>query len=78
MSNNTLIILGNGFDVALDYPTKYSDFYQKSKELRALANNGNSLCKHIINYISDELWSDLESGLHKYSLSLTQKIWNRR
>lgn len=73
MSNNTLIILGNGFDVALDYPTKYSDFYQKSKELRALANNGNSLCKHIINHISDGLWSDLESGLHKYSLSLTQK-----
>lgn len=57
------IILGNGFDVALDYKTKYSDFYANSQELRKLSNSGNALCKHILDDIKGCLWSDLEIGL---------------
>ena len=69
----SIIILGNGFDVALGYPTKYSQFYENSDLLRDYANKGNTLCKHILENVEGELWSDLERGLYQYSLHLTKK-----
>ncbi len=68
-----MIILGNGFDLALGIETRYSQFYAKSQELRDLANNGNSLCQHILDDIKGEYWSDLECGLYQYSLAITKK-----
>lgn len=68
-----MVILGNGFDVALGIPTRYSNFYQNSAELRALADNGNALCRHILDHIHSDLWSDLESGLYHYSLGITEQ-----
>lgn len=68
-----MIVLGNGFDVALGIDTKYSQFYGKSQELRDYAKNGNSLCEHILVNIKDGFWSDLESGLYHYSLAITDK-----
>jgi len=73
MSARSIIVLGNGFDVALDYKTKYSDFYANSQELRKLSNSGNALCKHILDDIKGCLWSDLEIGLYEYSLSITKQ-----
>lgn len=72
METYSLIILGNGFDVALGIPTRYSQFYERSQELRDLAVRGNRLCQHILDYVRSELWSDLENGLYHYSLDLTQ------
>lgn len=69
----SIIILGNGFDVALGYPTKYSQFYENSKALRDYANKGNALCQHILENIDGELWSDLERGLYQYSLRITEE-----
>lgn len=69
----SIIILGNGFDVALRYPTKYSQFYENSKALRDYANKGNALCQHILENIDGELWSDLERGLYQYSLRITEE-----
>lgn len=68
-----MIILGNGFDVALGIETKYSQFYKKSQGLRDYANKGNSLCQDILDNIKDGLWSDLENGLYHYSLAITKK-----
>lgn len=68
-----LILLGNGFDIAHGYQTSYSDFYKKCKELKTLAEKGNSLCKHILEDVQGELWKDLECGLYSYSKMLTQK-----
>lgn len=68
-----MIVLGNGFDVALGIATRYSQFYEKSQDLRDYANNGNSLCQHILDNIKDGFWSDLESGLYHYSLAITKK-----
>ena len=73
MDTNSIIILGNGFDVALGIETRYSQFYEKSKELREFAQNGNTLCQHILDHIKSELWSDLESGLYQYSKAITQQ-----
>lgn len=73
MGTYSLIILGNGFDVALGIPTRYSQFYANSQELREMAAHGNHLCQHVLDHIRNELWSDLESGLYHYSLGLTQR-----
>ena len=73
MPASSIVILGNGFDVALDFKTRYSDFYNNSEELRALAASGNVLCSHILDSIKGDLWSDLEMGLYQYSLSITKQ-----
>lgn len=73
MDTQSMIILGNGFDVALGIETKYSQFYEKSQDLRTFADNGNNLCQHILDNIKDGYWSDLESGLYQYSLAITKK-----
>lgn len=73
MDTKSMIVLGNGFDVALGIETRYSQFYEKSQDLRDYANKGNSLCLHILDNIKDGYWSDLESGLYKYSLAITKK-----
>lgn len=73
MDTKSMIVLGNGFDVALGIATRYSQFYEKSQDLRDYAIKGNSLCQHILDNIKDGLWSDLESGLYHYSLAITKK-----
>ena len=73
MATNSIVFLGNGFDVALGIPTRYSQFYKNSKELRVYANKGNNLCQHILDNVDGDLWSDLECGLYQYSLSITKK-----
>lgn len=73
MDTRSMIILGNGFDVALGIETRYSQFYKKSQALRNYANKGNRLCQHILDNIQDGYWSDLENGLYHYSLSMTKK-----
>ena len=68
-----MIFVGNGFDVAHGYKTKYSDFYANSIELKELATKGNVLCQHILDNVKGDLWLDLECGLFEYSKSLTLK-----
>ena len=68
-----MIFIGNGFDVAHGYKTKYSEFYANSFELKELASNGNILCQHILDNVKGDLWQDLECGLYEYSKSLTLK-----
>lgn len=66
----SMIFIGNGFDVAHGYKTKYSDFYANSIELKNLACNGNTLCQHILDNVKGDLWQDLECGLFEYSKKL--------
>ncbi len=68
-----MVVLGNGFDVALGIPTRYSQFYKDSKDLRDFATKGNALCQHILDDVNGELWSDLECGLYHYSLAITEE-----
>ena len=68
-----MVFVGNGFDVAHGYKTKYIDFYTNSIELKELASKGNVLCRHILDNVKGDLWQDLECGLFDYSKSLTLK-----
>lgn len=66
-----MVFIGNGFDVAHGYKTSYKDFYENCKELKRLSQQGNRLCKHIIDNVDGELWKDLEYGLYEYSKQIT-------
>lgn len=68
---NTLIIVGNGFDVANNFKTKYSDFYQSHFFSNLYANS--NLAKFITNQNRLLNWSDLEMLLAKYSNYLVDK-----
>lgn len=73
---SALILIGNGFDVAHGFKTRYSDFYNNCEELKSLANNGNLLCQHILNNVTGDMWQDLECGLYDYSKELTKEHGN--
>lgn len=66
---SAVIFLGNGFDVAMGYKTKYSDFYS-SNEFKELINS-NELTKYIQECNQktqkEKLWKDLESGLFDFA-----------
>ena len=66
-----MIFIGNGFDVAHGFKTRYSDFYNNCDELNKLAKEGNSLCQHILDNVKGDMWQDLECGLFEYSKKLT-------
>lgn len=66
----TLLFLGNGFDLALGYSTSYRNFYD-SAYFKKLLNKNNTLCESIKFSPSKDLWSDLERGLYYYSLQQT-------
>lgn len=68
---NSLVFIGNGFDVAHGFKTQYKDFYSNCDELIKLANNDNLLCQHILDHIKGDMWQDLECGLFEYSKMLT-------
>lgn len=70
----SMIFIGNGFDVAHGYKTRFKDFYEnRKKELLFGAENGNALFRHILDRITEEYWKDLEKGLYDYSIELTNK-----
>ena len=64
----TVLIIGNGFDLALGYKTSYKDFYQ-STEFRSLIGE-NALVTYINehNKNASNIWSDLEQMLSHYSM----------
>ena len=70
---SSMLFIGNGFDVAHGYKTRYSDFYQYCDELKELAEHDNLLCQHILDNIKGDMWQDLECGLYDYSKMLTTK-----
>ena len=59
LDNKTLFVIGNGFDLAHDLPTKYADF---KKRIRP----NSSLCHALKQYVdTDCWWKDLEESLSK-------------
>ncbi len=70
----TVYLIGNGFDVNLDLPTKYSDFYNYYLGLDRSADSENvsKLKDHLKQCLSDEgkFWSDLEEAMGMYASEL--------
>ena len=73
MSSLAMILLGNGFDIALGAKTKYSDFAQ-SEEFQVLLPD-NELAQYIWKKfeMQDKKWVDVELELANYSLYLSAK-----
>lgn len=66
----TLLFIGNGFDVACDYATKYIEFVNDDK-FKKLLQEGSDLCEYIERVKEKRNWVDLETELFNYSLSIT-------
>lgn len=73
MSNNpkTLLIVGNGYDLACGYATSYNDFID-SNNFKELIENNSNLCKYIKNKRGIQGWADVEEELYNYSINLTK------
>lgn len=66
------IILGNGFDIANNFKTRYGDFV-KSQTFNELLSSNNSLAKHISGVYNLFNWVDVELELGNYSFELERK-----
>lgn len=73
-TKHAVLILGNGFDVALGYNTKYSDFY-KSETFGRYATE-TKLGKHIKENITGPNWTDLECGLYDFAKNDELFVYN--
>lgn len=67
---STVIFIGNGYDVADGYKTKYSDFYQDDLFKELAKTNHLAAYINLVNSATDR-WSDLEEQLYNYSCVIT-------
>lgn len=70
-------ILGNGFDVALGLPTRYSEFV-KSPRFEGLLLNGNNLALFIKDASNIKDWLDVEVEIGLYSKKIEDEYTSQR
>jgi len=72
MNTDTVIVIGNGFDLDLGWDTSYKSFYEKHngwKEFRSIGDN-------LFQYVTEKVpgnWFDFERTLHEYALHRAEK-----
>ena len=76
MGEETLLIVGNGFDLSMGFNTSYGDFMQSSyfpnKET-------SSLCSYLYDQYEENMgWIDIENELSEFSKMLTTKKLNAK
>lgn len=76
MGEDTLLIVGNGFDLSMGFKTSYGDFMQSSY----FPNKETStLCSYLYNQYEENMgWIDIENELSEYSRMLTAKKLNAK
>lgn len=68
MGEETLLIVGNGFDLSMGFKTSYGDFMQSS----FYPKNNSTLCSYLLKeYRVNMGWIDIENELSKYSKLLS-------
>lgn len=68
MEEETLLIVGNGFDLSMGFKTSYGDFMQSS----FYPKNNSTLCSYLLKeYRANMGWIDIENELSKYSKLLS-------
>lgn len=67
----TLIVVGNGLDLAHEVKTSYSDFVN-SRNFIELINSNNHLASFLLDKKNIQNWIDLEMELYNYSIGLTE------
>src|SRR5574344_2011785 len=63
---NSVIVIGNGFDINLGLPTKYTEFI-KGQEFNKLLKNNNKLAEYLGAKTELQKWIDIENELKYYS-----------
>ena len=71
MRKNTVIIIGNGFDLCAGLDTSYVDFI-KSDEFKKIIDKGNKLAIALFEKYNKDKWSDIEIYLKEYIKSETE------
>ena len=70
----TVYLIGNGFDINLGLPTKYTDFYRYYLGLDRSndSKNVSKLKEHLSQCLSskEKYWSDLEEAMGRYTTEL--------
>ena len=76
MGKETLLIVGNGFDLSMGFKTSYGDFMQSSY----FPNEETStLCSYLHKHYEENMgWIDIENELSEYSRMLTTKKLNAK
>ncbi len=70
MGEETLLIVGNGFDLSMGFKTSYGDFMKSSYFPH---EETSSLCSYLHNQYEENMgWIDIENELSKYSQLLSR------
>ena len=72
MNTETVIVLGNGFDLDLGWDTSYKSFYEKHDGWRAFRTNEDDLFQFVVEKVPGN-WFDFERTLHDYALHRAEK-----
>ena len=76
MEEETLLIVGNGFDLSMGFKTSYGDFMKSSYFPH---EETSSLCSYLHKQYEENMgWIDIENELSEYSRMLTTKKLNAK
>lgn len=76
MGEETLLIVGNGFDLSMGFKTSYGDFMKSSYFPHEETSN---LCSYLHKQYEENMgWIDIENELSEYSRMLTTKKLNAK
>lgn len=67
MNTETVIVIGNGFDLDLGWNTSYKAFYDKHDGWKKHETDDDDLFQYVIKQVPGN-WFDFERTLHKYAL----------
>lgn len=67
MNTETVIVLGNGFDLDLGWNTSYKAFYEKHDGWKMHRTEEDDLFQYVIKQVPGN-WFDFERTLHEYAL----------
>ena len=67
MNTETVIVIGNGFDLDLGWDTSYKSFYEKHDGWKIHRTDEDDLFQYVIHKVPGN-WFDFERTLHEYAL----------
>ena len=76
MNIETVIVLGNGFDLDLGWDTSYKSFYEKHKGWQIHKTDEDDLLQYVIKQTPSN-WYDFERTLHEYALHRAEKPYSQ-
>ena len=76
MNTETVIVLGNGFDLDLGWDTSYKSFYKKHDGWKMHRRDEDDLFQYVIKQVPGN-WFDFERTLHEYALHRSEKPFSK-